>query len=349
MLITQKEVVIMKILTIAIPCYNSQDYMKKCIESALIGGEDVEILIVNDGSSDKTAQIADEYQAKYPTIVKAIHKENGGHGDAVNTGIANATGAYFKVVDSDDWLDKEAYIKVLKVLKKVVEEKHELDLLLANYVYDKVGRNRKKVMKYKGALPERKIISWDSDKIRFNKFQYVLMHSVIYRTQLLRDCGLMLPKHTFYVDNIFIFKPMVNVKKLMYINCDLYHYYIGREGQSVNEATMIKRIDQQITINRTLIDFFSENKDIPKQMYKFLLQYLDMMMCVASIICIVSKDKEILQKKKDLWKYLKEKDKDLYRELRLSVFGITMNLPGRFGRFLSSTGYHVMQKVFGFN
>lgn len=339
----------MKILTIAIPCYNSQDYMKKCIESALIGGEDVEILIVNDGSSDKTAQIADEYQAKYPTIVKAIHKENGGHGDAVNTGIANATGAYFKVVDSDDWLDKEAYIKVLKVLKKVVEEKHELDLLLANYVYDKVGRNRKKVMKYKGALPERKIISWDSDKIRFNKFQYVLMHSVIYRTQLLRDCGLMLPKHTFYVDNIFIFKPMVNVKKLMYINCDLYHYYIGREGQSVNEATMIKRIDQQITINRTLIDFFSENKDIPKQMYKFLLQYLDMMMCVASIICIVSKDKEILQKKKDLWKYLKEKDKDLYRELRLSVFGITMNLPGRFGRFFSSTGYHVMQKVFGFN
>ena len=74
----------MKILTIAIPCYNSQNYMKKCIESALLGGEDVEILIVDDGSTDDTAAIADEYEKKYPGIVKALHKENGGHGDAVN-------------------------------------------------------------------------------------------------------------------------------------------------------------------------------------------------------------------------------------------------------------------------
>lgn len=339
----------MKILTIAIPCYNSQDYMDKCIESALIGGEDVEILVVDDGSSDNTANIADEYAAKYPTIIKAIHKENGGHGDAVNTGIANATGAYFKVVDSDDWLDEHAYRKILKILKRVVEEKHDLDLLLANYVYDKVGRKRKKVMKYHGALPENKIVSWDSSKIHFNKFQYVLMHSVIYRTELLRECGLQLPKHTFYVDNIFIFKPMINVRKLMYINVDLYHYFIGREGQSVNEATMVKRIDQQLLINRTLIEFFSENKDINKQKYKFLLQYLDMMMCVASIICIVSNDDVVLNKKKELWAYLKDTDEQLYRELRTSIFGITMNLPGRFGRFLSKTGYHVMQKVFGFN
>ena len=106
----------MKLLSIAIPCYNSQDYMGKCIESLLAGGEEVEILVVNDGSSDRTAQIADEYAAKYPTIVKAIHQENGGHGSAVNAGIRNATGLYFKVVDSDDWVNKEAYIEILKTL-----------------------------------------------------------------------------------------------------------------------------------------------------------------------------------------------------------------------------------------
>lgn len=323
--------------------------MEKCIESALIGGEDVEILVVDDGSTDGTAAIADKYEQQYPTIVKAIHKPNGGHGDAVNTGMAHATGVYFKVVDSDDWLDEKAYKKVLGILKKVVLENHELDLLLANYVYEKVGRKHKKVMKYKGALPERRIISWDSEKIRFNKFQYVLMHSVIYRTELLRQCKLTLPKHTFYVDNIFIFQPMIHVRRLMYVNVDLYRYYIGREGQSVNEATMIKRIDQQLLINRTLISFFSEHKDIPEQMYKFLLQYLDMMMCVASIICIVSKDKELLNKKKELWQYLKDTDAALYKELRTTIFGITMNLPGRFGRFLSGAGYHLMQKVFGFN
>ncbi|MBQ4068283.1 MAG: glycosyltransferase family 2 protein [Lachnospiraceae bacterium] len=339
----------MKILTIAIPCYNSQDYMEKCINSALIGGEDVEIIIVNDGSSDNTAAIADEYAAKYPTIVKAIHKENGGHGDAVNHGIENATGMYFKVVDSDDWLDEAAFKKILKVLKKVVEENHGLDLLLANYVYDKVGRKNKKVMKYKGALPTNRIINWESAKIKFSKWQYVLMHSVIYRTQLLKDCGVKLPKHTFYVDNIYLFKPMIEVDKLMYIDADLYHYYIGREGQSVTESTMVKRIDQQLLINRTLIEFFSKNKDINKQKYKFLLQYLDMMMCVASVICIVSDDKEILQKKKELWKFLKDTDPELHRQLRTSVFGITMNLPGRFGRFLSKSGYHLMQRIFGFN
>ena len=92
----------MKLLSIAIPFYNSQDYMESCIESLLVGGEEVQMRIVDDGSSDRTAEIADDYARKYPTIVKAIHQENGGHGEAVNAGIRNATGLYFKVVDSDD-------------------------------------------------------------------------------------------------------------------------------------------------------------------------------------------------------------------------------------------------------
>ena len=98
----------MKLLSITVPCYNSQDYMKNCVDSLLEGGNLVEILIVDDGSKDDTAKIADEYAAKYPEIVKAIHQENGGHGEAVNTGLKNATGLYFKVVDSDDWVNKDA-------------------------------------------------------------------------------------------------------------------------------------------------------------------------------------------------------------------------------------------------
>ena len=125
----------MKLLSIAIPCYNSAAYMEHCIESLLPGGEDVEILIVDDGSTkDNTARIADEYAAKYPTIVKAIHQENGGHGEAVNTGIANATGLYFKVVDSDDWVDAESYKEVLDTLRKLAGGEKALDMLLCNYV-----------------------------------------------------------------------------------------------------------------------------------------------------------------------------------------------------------------------
>ena len=108
----------MKLLSIAIPCFNSSAYMRKCIESLLIGGEEVEILIVNDGSTkDNTKEIADEYEQKYPGICKAVHKENGGHGDAVMSGLRAATGEYFKVVDSDDWVDEYAYRKILETLR----------------------------------------------------------------------------------------------------------------------------------------------------------------------------------------------------------------------------------------
>ena len=116
----------MKLLSIAIPCYNSQDYMRHAIETLLAGGEDVEILVVNDGSKDKTADIAAEYQQKYPTIVRAINKENGGHGDAVMTGLKNATGLYFKVVDSDDWVDEECLKRVLRSCARSRSKKKKL-------------------------------------------------------------------------------------------------------------------------------------------------------------------------------------------------------------------------------
>ena len=133
----------MKLLSIAIPCYNSQDYMAHCIESLLPGGEDVEILIVNDGSKDDTAKIADEYAAKYPTIVKAIHKENGGHGSAVNTGIENATGIYFKVVDSDDWVKRRCLSRHSGKAEELTGGVDTLDLLISNFVYEKRGTPQK--------------------------------------------------------------------------------------------------------------------------------------------------------------------------------------------------------------
>ena len=116
----------MKYISFAIPCYNSQDYMAHAIESILPGGEDVEIIIVNDGSKDRTSEIAHEYMEKYPTIIKVVDKENGGHGDAVNSGLMHATGKYFKVVDSDDWVDEDALHKILDVLRHMEEDGMEL-------------------------------------------------------------------------------------------------------------------------------------------------------------------------------------------------------------------------------
>ncbi|HAB95020.1 MAG TPA: glycosyl transferase, partial [Lachnospiraceae bacterium] len=145
----------MKLLTIAVPCYNSQDYMEKCVESLLAGGEEVEILIVDDGSKDKTAEIADRLEKEHPGMIRAIHQPNKGHGGAVNTGIENATGLYFKVVDSDDKLKASAFKMILDTLREYsgAGQEESLDLLISNFVYDKEGASHKKVMEYRKALP----------------------------------------------------------------------------------------------------------------------------------------------------------------------------------------------------
>ena len=124
----------MKLLTVAIPCYNSQDYMEKSIRSALTGGDRVEVIVVDDGSKDNTLKIAKKYQEKFPDIVKVVHQENGGHGEAVNTGIKNATGLYFKVLDSDDCLGKKALAEVLDLLEDMVSKDAGLDMPMRNYM-----------------------------------------------------------------------------------------------------------------------------------------------------------------------------------------------------------------------
>ncbi|NLG03980.1 MAG: glycosyltransferase family 2 protein, partial [Clostridia bacterium] len=211
----------MKVLSIAIPCYNSEAYMEHCINSLLPGGDDVEILVIDDGSSDRTATIADEYEKKYPTIVRAIHQENGGHGEAVNTGLANATGLYFKVVDSDDWVKDEAYEQLLSKLKELIEQQSAPDMMVCNFVYEKDGMKKKKVMTYRTALPREQVFTWNEVK-HFLPGQYILMHSVIYRTNMLRECALQLPQHTFYVDNLFVFEPLPFVKTMYYLDVNLY-------------------------------------------------------------------------------------------------------------------------------
>ena len=338
----------MKLLSVAIPSYNSENYLRNCIESLLPGGEDVEIIVVNDGSKDGTAAIADEYAEKYPTIVKALHQENGGHGEAVNAGLRNATGLYYKVVDSDDWVNKEAYLQILETLSNLVKSNNMVDMFISNYVYEKEGKKHKKVMQYRTAFPTNQVFTWDDVKF-LHVGQYILMHSVIYRTQMLRECGLELPKHTFYVDNIYVYHPLPYVKKMYYLDVNFYRYFIGRGDQSVNEKVMIGRIDQQLRVNKILIDDCDVWKLRNKKLRNYMLSYLEIMMTVSSILAIRSKDPENLAKKKELWQYLKAKDIRSYKKIRRSIMGNTMNLPGEGGRKISVAAYKIAQMIVGFN
>lgn len=322
--------------------------MRYCIESLLPGGDDVELLIVNDGSKDKTAEIANGYAKKYPTIIKVIHQKNGGHGEAVNTGIRHASGMYIKVVDSDDWVDIRAYLKIMEKLRDFALEEDSVDMIISNFVYEKEGTNFRKVMKYDNALPEGKVFTWEDMK-NFRKGQYILMHSVMYRTQLLRDCGLELPKHTFYVDNLFVYVPLPHVKRIYYINVDFYRYFIGRNDQSIQESVMIKRIDQQIRVNKLMIEGVQlEDIDSPK-LRDYMLHYLEIVTVVSAIILIRSGTEENLQEKKELMRFVKDNNRELYHNLKYGFMGQLINLPGRVGRSISVGAYKITQKVVGFN
>lgn len=309
----------------------------------------MEIIIVDDGSTkDRTAEIADEYAAKYPGIVKAVHQENGGHGQAVNTGLKHATGLYFKVVDSDDWLDKENYPKVLDKLAELVREGQNVDMMLCNYIYDKQGAKHKKAIRYTNVFPQDQVFTWKDAK-HFHLGQYILMHSVIYRTDFLKLCQLRLPKHTFYVDNIYVYYPLPHVRKMYYMDVDFYRYYIGREDQSVNEKVMISRVDQQIFVTKSMIDMYDMRKISNKKLRTYMTNYLAIMMTVSSILLIRSKNAENLEKKRELWQYLKKNHYGTYWKIRYGILGQTMNLPGRSGRKISSLAYIVARRIVGFN
>lgn len=339
----------MKLLSVAVPCYNSAAYMRKCVESLLPGGDEIEILVVDDGSTkDNTLEIAQQLEAEHPGIVRAIHQENAGHGGAVTTGMRNATGAYFKVVDSDDWVNSEVLLKILDLLRGFVQQKADVDMLVSNYVYDKVGVKHKKVMRYNKVLQQDKILTWNE----VNKLPlgvYIMMHSVIYRTAMLQEHNIALPTHCFYVDNIYVFEPMQYVKKLYYADLDFYHYFIGRNDQSVNESVMIKRIDQQLRVNHEMVERVRLEKISPETVQQYMFHYLEIITMISTLLLLKMDTEEAAQKRKDLWGYIEKRDPWLYKHLRKGLMGHVAFLPGRFGRAVTLAIYNVTQKIYGFN
>ena len=339
----------MKLITFTVPCYNSAAYMDRCVETLLPAGEEAEIILVDDGSKDDTGKIADAYAEKYPNIVKVIHQENGGHGEGVNQGIRNASGMYFKVVDSDDWLDAEALQKVMQTLRGFAAMEQPVDLLMCNYVYEHVEDGTSHTVRYTNVFPQNRLFDWVHVG-HFRPDQNLLMHSVMYRTEVLRECGMVLPKHTFYVDNIFVYQPLPYVKSMYYMDLDLYRYFIGRADQSVNESVMVGRVDQQLRVTRHMIDCqdLDALKD-QKRLRAYMVHYLSVMMAVSDIFLLLDGSAEAHAKKAELWQYLKDHvTPGVYRAVRVNLGGLTdLHFPG--GDKVVVATYRQLRKIFKFN
>ncbi|MDY4492661.1 glycosyltransferase [Schaalia hyovaginalis] len=333
------------LLSVIVPAYNSEAYLDRALATLVDYDGELEVLIIDDGSTDRTAEMADEWAARHPGEVRAIHQENKGHGGAVNAGIAAATGGHVRVVDSDDWVDRSAMRTVLDLLRDERAAGRELDLLVTNYVYEKQGKTHKATVRYRNVLPQGRTIGWEDVRpCRYD--QYILMHSLTMRTALVRESGLHLPEHTFYVDYIYSHAPLPWVRTLRYLDVDLYRYFIGRDDQSVNEPVMISRLDQLMRVNAVMVDSMPDRDAVPENLYRYMVHYLRINFVVCTIMAILSGSAEHLAMKDRMWADLKAKDPTAARAVEDDLLGRLIRR--RSDRFLK-TGYRIARTILGFN
>lgn len=339
-----------KTLTFVVPAYNMETYLDRCINSlvATKRRDDIEVLIVDDGSSDNTPQIADMLAERMPGIVRAIHQDNKGHGGAVNTGIAEARGMYVKVVDSDDWVGPESLDRMMELLRAQAASDAPVDLVVTDYVYDKVGKRIKHVVNFRHVMKPGRMLSWD-DLGRFGVAQYMIMHALTFRTEVVRESGMQLPEHTFYVDFIYSYHPFPWVKTIMYLDTPFYHYFIGRDGQSVQTDVMIRRVDQLRLVNQRMVAATPERGTVPDGLYRYMIHFLAIESSVTSVFLILSKKPENYKIKDALWEDIRRASPSIYHDVRRKLISRALNLPGSVGRAIIRVGYRVANKVVGFN
>ncbi|MDR1016334.1 MAG: glycosyltransferase [Coriobacteriales bacterium] len=333
------------LISFCIPCFNVADYLDHALESILAGCRgreaEVEVILVDDCSTDgRTPQAVDAWQARHPELIRAVHHPcNLGHGGAVNTGLSEAQGEYFKVLDADDWFSPSCLGQALNLLKA-----ERPDVLICDYVYEKPSQQLTRTIGYRKVLPAGRIFNWSEIK-SFKPWQNILMHSVIYRRELLSR--LHLPEHTFYVDNLFVYLPLPKMEKLYYAPLPLYRYFIGREGQSVQEEVMAGRIDQQLLVTRTMMAALDPlDGSLVPQLGRYLAGYLMMMLVICNVFLIINGRPGLDAERAQLWSELKASAPATYRKLHNSLLGRMARLPSH---ALIKGGYHLAQRVFPFN
>ena len=222
-----------KILTVVVPSYNVEAYLEEGLNSLIHPDimEDMEVLIINDGSMDRTEEIGKQYEAEYPRLFRVITKENGGHGSTINKGIEEAAGKYFKVLDGDDWVDTENFRRLVKMLKRL-----DVDVVGSNYtMVDHTTRRPAKLQEY------------PFEKVEYGRIYHleevvgkvtVPMHAMTIKTELLRKMKVKIDEHMFYVDMEYITFPMPYVDTLIFLEPSVYRYRLGLPNQSMSIKKM---------------------------------------------------------------------------------------------------------------
>lgn len=253
-----------KVLTISIAAYQVESYLEQTLNSLLLPEvlEDIEVLVVDDGSTDRTADIARQYQERYPETVRLIQQENGGHGAAVERGIQEATGEYFKTIDGDDWVDELGFLELVRYLQ--MDDK--IDIVCTPY--DWVEHHTGKVLKR---------ITCDFDGISYQKIYpftevsdqiYVNMHAMTYRTQLIQKYMPPIDHHCFYVDAEYVLLPIPYIQSISFLEQAVYQYRLGMDGQSMNLRNMQKNCSHHERVLGRILEAYKMQRDLTVSVWK---------------------------------------------------------------------------------
>lgn len=259
-----------KLLTIVVPSYNAEKYLRYnldslCIEEIL---DELEVIVVDDGSKDSTGNIIDEYAKRFPGTVIPIHKENGGHGSGINAGIRFATGVYFRVIDADDWADAEDLKNLVFYIKaRLQKDKNEYlsDIIAGGfywvYGHDETAPKKAEFEKPFEGVEYGRVYRFDEVAEK----SYIKMHSMTIRTEILKQHDIRIDEKRYYVDNEYILYPIPYVKNIVFLDDHLYRYSISREGQSMSPQQMKKNKDQYDGVLESLYKFYESvlnDKDV---------------------------------------------------------------------------------------
>ena len=264
-----------KILSVVVPAYNAEPYIKKNLDTLCCPepAKDLEILVIDDGSSDRTGEIAEMYIRKYPETIRVFHKENGGHGSGINWGIEHARGLYFKVVDADDWVEPGEFAKLLEILREQLHERmpdmegQPADIVYSGFLWavcdgKHPGRFRWKCPEqepFKG-VKYGKCYHFDEVADRI----YIRMHNMTIRTAILKEKKIHLDEHCFYVDAEYITYPIPWVRTICFADANVYRYRIGRGGQSMEIHQMQKNEKDYDKVASSLLRFYRKlGNEIP--------------------------------------------------------------------------------------
>ena len=339
------------LLTVVVPAYNAEPHLGRALEG-LDAVSGIEVVIIDDGSTDRTLAVAEHWAAQSPGYLRVIHQDNRGHGGAINAGLAAARGEFLKVLDADDWLDIPSLRALLAHLRALRATGGAVDAVFTDFVHERAGRTPK-TARFASVFPVGRVFEW-SHTGRFSRRQVIMMHAIVYRTRMLRDAELVLPERAYYVDNLFVVQPLARVRRMSYLPVPLYRYRIGREDQSVAPEVMLRRVDQLLRVNRLALAALPSSADvargdIPPQLHRTLLHHLEEVCAVTSATLARGGTATHLRQRDDFWHELRVENPWLHGRMRRSLLGTASNLPGHAGRAATGFAYRLARRVVGFS